>query len=1107
MKQMNSFFRMSCLAVAALAITASCSNEELDGVNGLSKANTFITATFEQPDGGIKTRTTLGDGNKVLWQSGDQFKLFYGSSDAVFKTEGSGESVTFGANISGDISGATYAIFPIMTDVNVTLSGKTATTILRKEIPFSEATNGPMWADASADYTNLSFKHLAGLLKLTVSGLSVSDGETLTLKINADKKIAGAAKVDFSASGEPFLAVAESGDDVFDEIKVTNVKPVAGQATVFYVPLPVKTLGELKVNIYNSKDTTTPLYKEKKWTNVAVARAMIRSASFGFEVVDVNETGSKTISEAIKDAMPSETATTATTTTVEIKGRIDATTGSDQNATIAVPAEENKNVALDFGAAPTTSAEKPLIITEATSSGSGSGTTPAEDSKNTITVTMPAATTAVAAVTIETPQSTVELTSPSETTSSTTKYTTITATTANNTLVVGKNVEIETINVKGGNIRLKAGSKVGSITNSTSGTIIVYMETGAALTTTPTEESKIEVRNTDQDANLEAVLAKGGTYILPAELKLTKPLDVYGEVTFDLNGYKVTYADGFSGGALFLVHRGGKLIVNDSRGGGSIDSYDSNLISGILLTAKSDETNTAIQSKNAIVEINAGTIKGNDYAVVGQGTRHGTQITINGGTLESKVGAGIYHPQDGTLTIKGGTITGKETGVELRSGKLIITGGTFTSTAESATCAANGSGTTTAGAALAVVQHTTKKAIDVTISGGTFNGVYSLFQKDIQNNNPDNVTMSVTGGTFNGEVYSQNCANFITGGTFKNFEVATQRVTVSDADAFVMALSNRAAANITVANSINLSDRTIEELTLKEHKGININENVTIQLGNKNRIEANQGLSLTGSGKIDNTSSDHSNLGQGWQKSLIHLLGGETIIDGITMVNDMSYHWHGDSNLGRPYNSACVSYWSDAKITVQNAKFYSGGFTICGMGRSDNSALVTLINSYFESNSSNKDNGIAWSYAMRLFGNQINIDQCEVKGVQGGIAVELCQNATIKSGKFYTVNSGENTDAYYPLYVSNSGIVTIEGGDFIGANSWSNLAEGKSAVVASDNDQGWPTGSVILKGGRFNGKAYNSISHITYNPADGYEWKAISDDPNLIWEVVKSSNE
>ena len=942
MKQMNSFFRMSCLAVAALAITASCSNEELDGVKGLSKANTFITATFEQPDGGIKTRTTLGDGNKVFWQSGDQFKLFYGSSNAIFKTEGSGESVTFGANISGEISGATYAIFPIMTGVDVTLSGTTATTTLRKEIPFSEATNGPMWADASTDYTNLSFKHLAGLLKLTVSGLSVSDGETLTLKIKADKKIAGAAEVDFSASGEPFLAVAESGDDVFDEITVTNVKPVAGQATVFYVPLPVKTLGELKVNIYNSKDTTIPLYKEKKWTNVAVARAMIRSALFGFEVFDVT-TATNTISEAIKDAMPSETATTATTTTVEIKGRIDATTGSDQNATIAVPAEENKNVALDFGAAPTTSAEKPLIITEATSSGSGSGTTPAEDSKNTITVTMPAATTAVAAVTIETPQSTVELTSPSETTSSTTKYTTITATTANNTLVVGKNVEIETINVKGGNIRLKAGSKVGSITNSTSGTIIVYMETGAALTTTPTEESKIEVRNTDQDANLEAVLAKGGTYILPAELKLTKPLDVYGEVTFDLNGYKVTYADGFSGGALFLVHRGGKLIVNDSRGGGSIDSYDSNLVSGILLTAKSDETNTAIQSKNAIVEINAGTIKGNDYAVVGQGTRHGTQITINGGTLESKVGAGIYHPQDGTLTINGGTITGADTGVELRSGKLIITGGTFTSTTDPATVAPNGSGTTTAGAALAVVQHTTKKDINVTISGGTFNGVYGLFQKDIQNNNTENVTMSVTRGTFNGQIYSENCPAFITGGNFNDVSAVNY-------------LADGGNINVTLVENASMGTF---DLSANKTATIDLNGN-TLNLTSKDYDSVIYGTAVFKNGTItvaDDAKPTHSIFGKGGSNitlDAVSMNGGDWAM--IVQGPDAKVEVKNNSTINARYftfstnasgsDNGVPDWGCDATITLKNSKFIAGetGFM------NNVPATVSIENCEFEGN-------------------------------------------------------------------------------------------------------------------------------------------------------------
>ena len=762
MKAMKSFFSMSCWAVAALAITASCSNDELDGIKESSKANTFITASFEQPTGGAKTRTTLGGNNAVLWQSGDAFRLFHDGTSDVFSTNERGASASFGASISGGITDASYALFPVMTGVDVTLSGTTATTTLRNVIPFSQATNGPMWADASENYANLSFKHLAGLLKLTVSGLPATTGEeTLTLKITADKNIAGKATVDFSAGGEPYLVVSDeaSAAEVYNEITVTEIT-TDGTPTVFYVPLPVKTLGELSVNIYKSTDTSTPLYKEKKWTNVAVARAMIRSASFGFETFKVG-TSSGTVSDAIKAAVPS-TGETSTTTTVEITGHaIDATDDNDQNKKIEVPVSQNQNVALDFGTAPTTSEDKPLNITEADLAAS---TPSADESTNTITVTMPKAD--VAAVTIETPNSTVELTSSDAGESDKTKYTTITATTANNTLVVGDKVEIGTINVKGGNVRLKKGSVVTTIDNKTTGTIFVYLEEG--VTQPSTAGNTVEFISTNLDANLETILSKGGSYILPTDLTLTKPLDVYGDVTFDLNGNTVTYDSSFNGGALFLVHRGGKLTVNDSKGGGTIDSYKSNYVSGILLTAGSDETNDAIKTKDAVLEINAGTIKGNDYAVVGQGNRHGTIITINGGTLESKLGPSIYHPQDGTLNINGGTLKGSECAVELRSGTLKITDGTLTSSASSFQKAANGSGTTMAGAALGVSQHSTDKPIKVTISGGTFNGIYAIYEEDLQNTNVSNIQMNVTGGTFIGQIFSQNCSSFIKGGNFND---------------------------------------------------------------------------------------------------------------------------------------------------------------------------------------------------------------------------------------------------------------------------------------------------------------------------------------------------
>ena len=68
-----------------------------------------------------------------------------------------------------------------------------------------------------------------------------------------------------------------------------------------------------------------------------------------------------------------------------------------------------------------------------------------------------------------------------------------------------------------------------------------------------------------------------------------------------------------------------------------------------------------------------------------------------------------------------------------------------------------------------------------------------------------------------------------------------------------------------------------------------------------NFLTAEKGLTLTGEGTIDNTSEDNSDLGNGYQKSLIHVMGGECVIDGVTLINDPEYHWHGNSSTGHPY--------------------------------------------------------------------------------------------------------------------------------------------------------------------------------------------------------------
>ena len=263
-------------------------------------------------------------------------------------------------------------------------------------------------------------------------------------------------------------------------------------------------------------------------------------------------------------------------------------------------------------------------------------------------------------------------------------------------------------------------------------------------------------------------------------------------------------------------------------------------------------------------------------------------------------------------------------------------------------------------------------------------------------------------------------------------------------ETFVQALASAAVAEISVEADMNLSTVTTEELTFTRHKTIDIASGTTIKLGDQNHFTAENGLTLTGGGIIDNSTDTPNATNPGYQKSLIHITGGDLIIDGITLVNDPDHHWHGTQ-----YNSAAIAYWNDANVTITNARIKSGEFTVCGMGRTTATGTITIEDSYFESTSTNKDNGQHWAYAMRLFGSKIRLDNCEVKGVQGGVSIEGCKDAEIISGKYYTVNTPGNTDGYYPLYVTNDAVVVVSGGEFSAANNWSGGLDigGTSAVV------------------------------------------------------------
>ena len=235
-------------------------------------------------------------------------------------------------------------------------------------------------------------------------------------------------------------------------------------------------------------------------------------------------------------------------------------------------------------------------------------------------------------------------------------------------------------------------------------------------------------------------------------------------VTLDLAGFAITpsatWARATSGDALVCVAFGGSLTVTDTSDpstGTISNAGNSGVYAAVKMTNKGD-TNA---NGTATLVVNAGTLEGYWYAVTGNGQRHGTAITVNGGTLRATANEpdtlAIYHPQTGTLTLNGGVLTGGS-GVEMRSGSLVIpAASTVVVTATSAFKAvANGSGSTVEGAAIAISQHTTNLAIDADIQGGTFNATgtdgKAVFVTDTVNADPTGVTATLAGGTFTAPV-------------------------------------------------------------------------------------------------------------------------------------------------------------------------------------------------------------------------------------------------------------------------------------------------------------------------------------------------------------------
>ena len=550
--------------------------------------------------------------------------------------------------------------------------------------------------------------------------------------------------------------------------------------------------------------------------------------------------------------------------------------------------------------------------------------------------------------------------------------------------------------------------------------------------------------------NLTIILgADFGTEEARSEMSLTLERDAV--VTLDMNGHSI-YS---SAQKVFWLNEGSLTVDNgliDVKGasGGSgfafrIEPLSQDKVATLELgSGLSVISHTSVpvflvpQNKtddkvlNAVLVTEADiTSKCNYAAIQGNGTKHGTSITINGGKISGELTA-IYHPQYGEMTVNGGEIEGA-TAIEMRAGKLVVNSGTMIGNGNPFESDPNGNGATTLGAAVAAVQHTTKLDLSVEINGGTLQGARAFYQANLQNNGKEALEkISITLGksaVYDGEIIVDSAEATIEDDQSTRYYMTLQQaVDAAEDDETVVVVKDLSASG--AEYFIKLDDES---------------KTVTVDLNGKT-------LLYTGSGTGSNPQNGEA----------ISVSAGKLVLKNgtVNMVNDKaggSVYWgirvHGTGSLAMskvtvksedsPLFMSAVSAGGKIYLTLDECHI-EGVYSAVYMNGSTSPAEITINNSTIVS----KDVGIYVSNSVNT-GNRQKLTITD-STVTGTTAIEV-----------------KHTDAT----ITGCTLISTAAEQKSQINGNGSCTEGFAFAVTGNGDADKTTGTVVVSGCKFyNGK-------------------------------------
>lgn len=489
----------------------------------------------------------------------------------------------------------------------------------------------------------------------------------------------------------------------------------------------------------------------------------------------------------------------------------------------------------------------------------------------------------------------------------------------------------------------------------------------------------------------------------------------------------------------------GAINIKGSNGAENKDYTVVNIGAGVELEAWSPIFVTPFESSGApyaygvVVNVDGAKLTGvkdrtddSGYAIYVNGQiehqENAPRFVLNNVT-QTATGAGMYLAGYADTTITGGSITGGDTGIEIRAGKLTLNDCALEATAKAFSCVPNGDGTTTAGAAIAIAQHTTKLDTAVTINGGSFKGVKALNESNPQKNDAESVkkvSVAVNGGTFNGDISAEDVTGFIKSGAFTDLANAVKYA----ADGATIKLAGDATGDIVIP-----AGKTIT-LDLGGHKLTNVKEHTIVNNGT---------LTITGTGTVDNVTNG---------KAALVNYGTATLNGGNFTRSKENAENNKDNGGGNSYytilNDKGATMTINEGVTVSNVGHFS---SMIRNGGDDNAVSKMTIN------------GGTFSGGINTVKNDANGDLTINGGDFSNTSQFVIMNwnkATISDGTF-EANASAGAVLYTSKWPGDStvGDLKIEGGMYV-------CAKNQKLIVDCYNNDDQYLGTAVISAGAFN---------------------------------------